>query len=355
MESEYCDPAAKELQDIESQMNHLDNFAKHKTEISPGVSPVWFEELAKQDIKPPTWIVDRLIPDASITIISAPPAQYKTWLAFDIAIQVASGGPVFEQFETKRTNVLIVDEESGPGRTRDRLWRLGALSDTQIAVSSYNSFKLNEASANSLIGYCNDQKVGLVIFDSLTRIHIGDENSAKDMSAVMGDLKRLAQDGIAVFLIHHNRKPGMFASRGANEMRGSGDILAACDVQMSVKRKANTNIVTIFQNKNRDAPDLAPFDLAFYSDDSRFWFEYAGKAPKQLDRNEAADSAILKLMKDGQQRIQAEIITALKDTAGGNRVAKRLPILANEQGRLTRTKGANGRHTYQLKVKLAND
>lgn len=345
----------QKFQEIEAEMNLSDSGTLSKDEIAPGVSPMWYAELAKQDIKPPTWVVDKLIPDASITIISAPPAQYKTWLAFTIAVQVSSGEPVFERFETKKTKVLIVDEESGLARTRERLQRLGASDGTQIAVSSYSNFKIDEVNAKALIDYCKAQEIGLVIFDSLTRIHSGDENSAKDMSAVMGDLKRLAQVGIAVFLIHHNRKPGQFASKGANEMRGSGDILAACDVQISVKRKADSNIVTVFQNKNRDAPDLAPFDLAVSSDIDKLWFEYVGKAPKQPSKDEIADDAILELMADGISRVQGEIIAALKDIIAGNKVAKRLPILASEQGLLVRTVGANGRHIYQLKVEQASE
>lgn len=355
MKVDQYDPVEEKFQAIEAGMKLSESPALPNNEITPGVSPMWYTDLATLNIDPPSWIVDMLIPDSSISIISAPPGQYKTWLAFSIAIKVASGEPVFEQFQTKKTNVLIIDEESGLARTRHRLEQLGASVDSQIAVSSYHSFKLDEANAKSLIDYCKAQKIGLVIFDSLTRIHNGDENSAKDMSAVMGELKRLAQANIGVFLIHHNRKPGQFGGKGANEMRGSGDILAACDVQLSVKRKVDSNTITVFQNKNRDAPNLLPFDLEVHSDEGRLWFEHAGRAQKLPNRNELADKAIVKLMEDGTPRIQAEIKAALKGVVASNKVGERLPLLADEQGLLTRNKGANGRHTYKLKGKKDND
>lgn len=355
MKANQYDQVEQKIQEIEAEMKIPDSVLLSNDEITPGVIPMWYADLAVLNIDPPTWIVDTLIPDASITIISAPPAQYKTWLAFDIAIKVASGEPVFEQFQTKKTNVLIIDEESGLARTRHRLEQLGASGDAQIAVSSYHSFKLDEASAKSLIDYCKAQKVGLVIFDSLTRIHGGDENSAKDMSAVMGELKRLAQANIGVFLIHHNRKPGQFGGKGANEMRGSGDILAACDVQISVKRKVDSSIITVFQNKNRDAPNLLPFDLEVHSDGGKLWFEYAGRAQKLPNKNEVADKAIVKLMEDGIPRIQAEIKSALKGVVSSNKVGERLPILASEPGLLAHSKGANGRHIYQLQGKQDDD
>jgi RecA-family ATPase len=334
-------------------MNSMQDDNHIADEIAPGVSPMWYSELAKLDIPAPTWIVDKLIPDESISIISAPPAQYKTWLAFDLAIKVALGKSLFGQFETKQTNVLIVDEESGLARIRERLQKLGAPAATPIALSSYKNFQVAEASANSLIAYCNAHKIGLVVFDSLTRIHTGDENSAKDMSIVMGNLKRLVKEGVAVLLIHHNRKPGQFARGGANEMRGSGDILAACDVQISLKRKAGTNAVTVAQNKNRDAVDLAPFDLEINSDETSFWFEYLGNTPKQKSREEKLDEAIFVYLQNHGLSALRDIQVALKGF-GKTKIANRLVKLAGGD-ELTLTIGARGRKSFDLPEEQADE
>lgn len=320
----------------------------------PGFSPIWYKDLAALEVPTLTWVVDKLIPDGSISIISAPPGQYKTWLAYDIAIKVECGEYLFGQLETKETKVLIVDDESLPGRLRERLMMLGISEGAQIAISSGKEFKLSDKTAKSLISYCIKHAIGLIIFDSLTRIHNSDENLAKDMSVVMGDLKRIAQAGIAVVLIHHNRKRGNFEAGGANEMRGSGDILAACDVHISIKRKTGTNVITVTQDKNRDAADLKPFELAVNSDDQRLWFEYLGKAPKRKNNDDIADEAILELMADGTSRFQAEIITALTGTAGSKAVSTRLPILV-EQGLLSLVVGANNKHYYQLVTKQIDE
>jgi len=352
MKENQYDQAEREFQAIEAEMASLDGTAPAAKEVKAVFRPIWYTELAELDIPLPSWVVDKLIPEASITIISAAPAQYKTWVALDIAIQVACGRSLYGQFNTKQTKVLIMDEESGLGRIRERLQKLGIASNTSIAVSSYNDFKLNETSSKRLIAYCKDTAVGLVIFDSLTRIHTGDENSAKDMSAVMGDLKRFAQAGIAVLLIHHNRKPGQFGGGGANEMRGSGDILAACDVQISVKRKIGTNTITVTQHKNRDAANLAPFDLNVNSDEDRVWFEYIGNAPKRVNKAERTDEAIRKLIADNGSLFQEQIIEGLKsiEGVGGEKmIPKRLKVLL-ESGELTFTIGASGKHLYELKL-----
>lgn len=328
-------------------MEPIQNDDHVANEIAPGIQPMWYCDLVKLNIPAPTWIVDKLIPDESISIISAPPAQHKTWLAFDIAIQVTLGKPLFGQFETKQTKVLIVDEESGLGRIRERLRKLGAPEAAPIAVSSYKNFQIAEASADSLVAYCKDHAVGLVVFDSLTRIHNGDENLAKDMSAVMGNLKRLAQKGIAVLLIHHDRKPGQFAKGGANEMRGSGDILAACDVQISLKRKVGLNEVTVAQNKNRDAANLAPFDLEIKSDESSFRFDYLGSTPKPKSKGEKIDEAIRVYLQNHGLSALPDIQAALNSVGGKTKVANRLDALAADS-ELILTTAAHGKKLFAL-------
>lgn len=324
-------------------------------EIMPRVRPLWYKDFAKQDISPPSWIVEKFIPDESITILSALPAQFKTWLAFDIAIQVALGKPLFGQFEAKQTNVLIVDEESGPGRLRERLQMLGVTDEAPIAIASYSGFKLTEESANWLIAYCEAQSIGLIIFDSLTRLHDADENTAKEMSVVMGNFKRLAQAGLAVLLIHHDRKPGPNKNDGANAMRGSVEILAACDAQISLKRSGN--IVTVTQNKNRDAEDLPPFSLELCNDGERWWFEYVGNVPKRIGKAERTDDAIRELLADDGPLFQEQIIDGLKtiEGVGGEKmIASRLKALLGTE-ELVRTVGASGKHVYELKPEQLNE
>ena len=324
-------------------------------EIMPDVRPMRYSELAKLDIPAPTWIVDKLIPAGSITIISAAPAQYKTWLTFDIAIQVAFGKPLFSQFETKQKNVLIVDEESGLGLVRERLQKLGIADDAPIFITSYDNFKIDETNANSLIAYCNTNAVGLVVFDSLTRIHNGDENLAKDMSVVMGDLKRLAQKGIAVLLIHHNRKPVFGKPGGANEMRGSGDILAACDVQISLQRKTGSNVIKVTQNKNRNAAELAPFELEVNIDENKFWFDYIGSKANPKSQREQVEERIIELLTPDKRLYQGEIKKAVKDIVSTNVAADVLAVMVSQQ-KLSTTKGSEkNKSYYQLPVKQTNE
>lgn len=64
----------------------------------------------------------------------------------------------------------------------------------------------------------------LIVFDSLVRFHAADENSASEMRNVMAHLRRLADVGATVLVLHHRSKTE------ANKYRGSSDILAAVDM-----------------------------------------------------------------------------------------------------------------------------
>jgi len=342
-------------------MNLIQNDSHADDEIAPGISPVPYSELAKLDIPLPSWIVDRLIPDSSITILSAAPSQFKTWLAFDVAIHVAHGNPLFDQFETKQRNVLIIDEESNVGLLRERLKLLGITDDSPIAIASKGGFKLTKKNANSLVAYCKQHNIGLVIFDSLTRFHNGNENDAKDMSVVMGNFMELTKADLAVVLIHHNRKPAFGSSGGANEMRGSGDIYAASDVQISMKRDSASRVVEIKQNKNRYTEELPPFNVELMTDDGGLYFEYRGNAPKRaakLNKRDNTDNAIRELLSDGKPQYRGQIIEAIKgpkNVGGDSMITDRLKVLA-EAGELIHTAGAsNNKQIYALKAEQTDE
>lgn len=352
------DPAEQKIQAIEAEMSAPKAPVASKNEIMPGIRVIQYAELAKLDIPPPAWIVDKFIPDKSITIVSALPGQYKTWLTFDIAIKVAHGEALFGEFKTKQTKVLIIDEESGLGRLRGRLQMLGVTNNTAISVASYNNFKVTKESTESLITYCKANNIGLVIFDSLTRLHNADDNTAKEMSVVMANFKKLAQADVAVLLIHHNRKPALGSHDGANEMRGSVEILAACDAHISMKRSSNSKTVTVRQNKNRDAEEMPAFNLEFDGDEeSGYQFTYTGNASRKADKAEDTDNAIRELLADGGMLFQQKIIETLKTNSvvGGEKmIASRLKVLA-ESGELIVNTGESGKHFYRLKLEQLSE
>jgi archaellum biogenesis ATPase FlaH len=231
-------------------------------------------ELLAEEYPEQEYLAERLLPAASISILSGQSATYKTWLLLEIALRVAAGEPLFDRFTTAKTGVLIIDEESGKRLLNKRLKMLNADGELPIYCLSYGSFTLDDKNTAYTVAECKKLGIGLVIIDSLTRVHSADENQSNSMSAVMSQLRAYAAAGIAVLLIHHHRKSTQSSGGVSQELRGSSDILAAVDTHLAVRRKSNRLIVT--QSKQRYDEELEPFTLDVITDDNGFKFEYIG-------------------------------------------------------------------------------
>src|SRR5690606_15777718 len=66
--------------------------------------------------------VDEWLPEATIGFVVAPPGSYKTWLAFDMVVAIASGKPFLGKYPVNRTGpVLIIQQEDYHGDIANRL------------------------------------------------------------------------------------------------------------------------------------------------------------------------------------------------------------------------------------------
>ncbi len=254
-------------------------------------------ELLEVKFPPQNWLVDKIIPDSGLVLMSAAPASFKTWLALEIALCVAENRPLFEKLPVSVCNVLIADEESGDRMLQDRFKKLGAKLDANpwtdgtIYYLSRVGRQVDDNYIQELITKCTENEIKLVIFDSLVRFHSARENDAGEMSKVLNLFKTLNDNGITALVLHHNRKSGGLVG-GGEMVRGSSDILASCDVHLSVKRH-NRKII-ISQTKNRYMEEIEPFSVELKTiDDSRSVFEYLGKENSQDELTDELRSIIL--------------------------------------------------------------
>lgn len=96
----------------------------------------------------------------------------------------------------------------------------------------------------------------LLIFDSLIRFHAaGDENSSAEMAPIMGSLRNIAEAGAAILVLHHLGKAT------DNGYRGSSELLAGCDISLSLIEKDGS--IQLRTHKNRLGP---PVSLALVFD-----------------------------------------------------------------------------------------
>jgi len=252
------------------------------------------KDLLNEQFPPEVWIVDQLIPDESVTILSGSPGSFKTWLYMELAVKVATGRTAFGHFKTKHTGVLVIDEESGKRRLQKRFKQLGATDDSPIHFTSRIGYKINQLYVEAIARKARELGTGLIVFDSFTRFNGADENASGDMAQLMDYYRQLADAGFAVLILHHNRK-GVGGQNPAMEMRGSSDILASADCHIAVSRIGQSEFVKLTQTKNRDLWEPVPFELRFHENASEFEYVGAGKSSaewhrEQLDEVSAAVS-----------------------------------------------------------------
>lgn len=274
--------------------------AKRNT-LNKEIKAISLLELIGMNFPTPKWLVERLIPHEAVTIISGAPASYKTFLTLEIALKVAGGEKVFGEFQTTQSPVLIIDEENHPRVLQERAKLLSQNPNLPIFVASKNNFLLGEESVQKIIEYARDKNVQLVIFDSFICIHDSDENVASEMRNVMKHLKDIANQGIAVIVIHHHRKNGKEKGNDSQDIRGSSDIAAQVDCHLAVERKGKDASVTIQQKKLREAQEIVPFVVHFHSDGNSGSFEYAGVAKEKQNKRSNIKISVKKVLEETEK------------------------------------------------------
>lgn len=259
------------------------------------------------------YVVDGIVPEASITILSGASRSYKTYTLLHMATSIASGKMLFGKFATQQAGVLIIDEENGERLLQKRLFQLGSSMELPVHFLSYSGFITTDKYISEVLKVCLEKGIKLIIIDSLIRVHSGDENSAKDMSKVFKQLRQFTEKGVAVLVTQHNRKQGAFGGSSGDEMRGSSDIMAAVDSHVGVVRK-NKWYLTFTQTKQRYDEELDPFEVKANVTPTTFDFEYLGQIKGSEDTAEVVKSTIEQLLSDNKQLNQKDLLTQLNSS-----------------------------------------
>lgn len=182
------------------------------------------------------WLVEGLWSDQAVGILGGEPKCYKSFLALDVAVSVASGAACLRQFPVCRTGkVLLFPAEDSLAVVRQRLEGIASAAQVgfpslPVEVITAPSLRLDTAvDRQRLADTVHNLRPILLILDPLIRLHRLDENEASQIAPLLSYLRELQrQFQVAVILVHHARKdsnssrPGQ-ALRGSSELHGWGD------------------------------------------------------------------------------------------------------------------------------------
>lgn len=220
---------------------------------SPRARIEWLSELVPS--AEPRWLVEGLVPAVELIGMIGPPGAGKSFLAIDLAVQVASGRDWLGH-RTERGLVIYVGAEDAIGLRM----RLVAARDhhqidegSQLAFLAFDPNLRRVQDAQSLIAMVAEARataqvpVSLIIIDTLNRTFgDGDENGA-DMAAYVGQLTTLqSRFHCAVMVLHHPPKSAL-----GRTPRGHSSLPAACDTLLAVAGRKPRQLIV---EKQRNGP-----------------------------------------------------------------------------------------------------
>jgi hypothetical protein len=290
---------------------------------------------------PIDYIVDGLITNSSVNVFYGEPGSKKTYATLSLAVCVANGKNWLD-FQTKKTPVLYVDEESGERRFSRRLGEAirGELCDfsSSIHYVCLAGFKLSDLNDPVLIqALIEETGARLIIFDALADLMDGDENDKKDVQPVFNTLRKIAErTDSAILIIHHSNKQGGY--------RGSSAIKGSVDLMVQVSSENGSELINFQSEKNRDG-DQARWAAEAIWTESEFYLKASDRRPNE--RREREKYVIRYLTEHGPSYIFDLIAAPDTCTPGGARQG--LYALA-KQGKVRRTNPGDRKAMYELTI-----
>lgn len=210
------------------------------------------------------WLVEGLFASSSVGLIGGPPKAFKTWVAAELALAVAAGTPAFGRFATPRAGpVLFFGAEDPLPDLRVRFEGIARarsidIRRTPLLLLDVAELRLDDPrQLDRLRRTIESHAPVLLVLDPLVRIARIDENSAQEVSALLGALRTLQREhSVTVILVHHMRKSA--AAHPAQQLRGSGDFSAWADSALYLARRGDDRLLVA---EHRGAPAPPPFRL----------------------------------------------------------------------------------------------
>jgi RecA-family ATPase len=245
--------APETLRGLIKQFGQPPSPSEHKPRIvsaseeDPWPQVEWSE--FKQGFESIPWIIKGLLPQAEIGFLYGASGSGKTFLALDLAANVARGIDWRGQ-KTTAVPVVYIAAEAGEGIKK----RMAAY-DKEFGADGARPRIM--AGAPNLLSPDDAEKIitstnlrggaGLVIVDTMAASHTGDENSSKDMSMFVSLCKDIsAKTGAMVLIVHHTGKDTL---RG---VRGHSSLYAAADVVLEVFKNEGEKKACLTVVKQKD-------------------------------------------------------------------------------------------------------
>lgn len=215
------------------------------------------------------WLIEPLWAQYAVGIIGGAPKCCKSWLGIDMAVSVASATPCLGRFAVKQPGpTLIFLAEDATGAVRARIEALCAhrrldIHRLNLYVITASTLRLDlEHDQKRLKATVAALRPHLLLLDPLVRLHRLDENSAADISKLLGFVREIQRTyDTAIVLVHHASKK--HRAQPGQSLRGSSDLHAFGDSNAYLARHQQRIVLTL---EHRSAKAIDPIQMQLVAD-----------------------------------------------------------------------------------------
>lgn len=228
-------------------------------------------DLAEAEFEAPTFLVDPIIPLGGLVMLHGKRGIGKTQFLMTQALAVTNGWPLFGRWPVTQGPVVYIQTDMTPQLQKLRLSKIKDLMDLAdlyyTMPGSINITKLDLKKPKSIEKIRSLEPV-LVIWDTLRKIHRGNENSSETVQSVYSTSLDLFPTATHEFA-HHDKKthpdPDIEADP-EEQFRGSGDWIDSAEASLQLVRAGEgrkEGRVLLRVHKARTAPpsEKEPFLL----------------------------------------------------------------------------------------------
>ena len=227
-------------------------------------------DLKTMRFEPVRYILPQYIPEGVALLIGRPKIG-KSWFALDLAVAVASGRSVLGSLKPLHGDVLYLALEDGKRRLQRRLNKLlstfGAAWPEQLCLIPMGDWhRADQGGLEDIEAWCASvTNPVLIVIDTLERFRKPADSKqqlyAADTQAVASLQKIAIKYGIAILVLHHDRKAE--ADDPFDTVSGTLGLTGAADTILILKRQPDGGVVLHARGRDIEESDTAlQFDKA---------------------------------------------------------------------------------------------
>lgn len=214
-----------------------------------------WESIRAMDIQV-EWVVDRLIPKDSITLLFGKGGIGKTWLTLDMARAIASGTP-YVGLSTTKAPVIFIDFENPLAVLNIRTQKLGDGAGVYFWRANNPKLKAPKLDKADWELYKQLPAGAVLIFDTLRASQDKDENRSDEMGLILGRLKELRDSGFTIILLHHTAKNSDRAAKGSTAIVDLADHILG----LTLVRKKHDGQEIVVDDEDSDEDTIYRFGV----------------------------------------------------------------------------------------------